>query len=311
MNVVTNKKALKNKSTLIIIGGPTASGKSGVAMDLARAFNAEIFSSDSRQLYKEMFIGTARPSLEDVAEIKHHFIGSVSIRDGYSVGQFEKEALLALESYFKESPVAIMVGGTGLYLRAICEGLDVFPEVAPHYKQEVIDLYHTKGLAFLQAEILKLDLAYSNEVDMQNPVRLMRALEVIYATGQPFSSFRVKKEVVRPFNVLKFNIELERPHLYERINKRVDLMMEQGLEEEVRGLIAFKHLLPMQTVGYQEWWSYFDGIKSKEAVVEQIKQNTRNYAKRQTTWFKKEVNSMPVLPNSQEIMKIIRSAQKK
>ena len=280
-------------------------------MDLARAFNAEIFSSDSRQIYKEMFIGTARPPLEDIAEIKHHFIGSVSIHEGYSVGQFEKEALLALELYFRQNPIAIMVGGTGLYLRAICEGLDAFPEVAPHYKQEVIELYHSKGLAYLQTELLKLDLVYSKEVDMQNPVRLMRALEVIYATGQPFSSFRVKKEVVRPFNVLKFNIELERPNLYERINKRVDLMMEQGLEEEVRGLMAFKHLLPMQTVGYQEWWPYFGGTLPKEAVVEQIKQNTRNYAKRQTTWFRKEANSLPASPNAQKIIEIILSKLKK
>ncbi len=277
---------------LIIIAGATASGKTGLAIELANQLQTEILSCDSRQFFQEMAIGTAKPDASELAAAPHHFVGHLSIKDSYSVGDYEKDALDLLKKLFIKHNQVIMVGGSGLYVKAVCEGLDVFPNVPIEIRESLKQKYEENGLAYLQSQLQELDPQYYAVVDQHNPQRLIRALEVCLASGQPYSSFRQQKKAARPFRVLHFALQMERSLLYERINRRVDQMMAAGLLEEVKGLLPYAHLNALQTVGYKELFDYLRGLHSLETAVELIKRNTRRYAKRQLTWLRKQANVM-------------------
>ncbi|MEZ4962106.1 MAG: tRNA (adenosine(37)-N6)-dimethylallyltransferase MiaA [Saprospiraceae bacterium] len=272
---------------LIVVGGATATGKTNLSIQLARHFGAEIISADSRQFYREMNIGTAKPSPEELEMAPHHFINSLSVEQDYSVGDFEKDALALLRSLFEKSDVAILVGGSGLFIQALCEGMDEFPEIPSETVAEVAEFYKEKGLEGLQKELEKRDPDYFLKVDRNNPQRLMRAISVCRATGAPFSSFLQQGKRERPFQPIYILLEFDRELLYKRINQRVDDMMEAGLLEEAKNLFPKKQLNALQTVGYQELFDFLDGKKSLPEAVELIKRNTRRYAKRQMTWFRK------------------------
>jgi len=272
---------------LVVVGGPTASGKTKVAIDLARHFNTHILSTDSRQFYREMSIGTAKPTAEELSRAPHHFINSLSIHESYDVGKFEADALQLLEELFEQNEVVVVAGGSGLFIRALTEGLDNLPRVPASLSTRVRADYEAHGLAWLQEQLMMADPEYFAKVDKQNPRRLMRALEVCLATGRPFSDFLRQNPHPRSFRVIGVLLNWEREQLVKRIEKRVDLMMENGLLEEARALYPHRHLNALQTVGYQELFDYFDGKMSLEEAVAKIKPNTRRYAKRQMTWFRK------------------------
>ena len=272
---------------LIVLAGPTASGKTATAIKLAKAFDAEIISADSRQFYKELSIGTAAPTAEELAQVKHNFVHHLSIEDKYDVADYEKDVLYYLKEYFKTKNIAIMTGGSGLYIDAVCKGLDSIPDISDEIRSKVTKMLEEGGLEVLQTEVKKADPEYFQIVDKQNPRRLQRALEVYYQTGKPYSTFRQGNTVKRDFNIIKLAILWERDNLIERINKRVDLMMQQGLLDEVKSVYPKRHLNSLNTVGYKELFDYLDGKCTLEQAVEQIKINTRQYAKRQMTWLRK------------------------
>ena len=277
---------MENKH-LIVLAGPTASGKTATAIKLAKAFDAEIISADSRQFYKELSIGTAAPTAEELAQVKHHFIHNLSIEDKYDVADYERDVLNYLKEYFKTKNVAIMTGGSGLFIDAVCNGLDEIPDIKDEIRNRVSRMLETGGLDALQKEVERVDNEYFKIVDKQNPRRLQRALEVYYQTGKPYSTFRKRNTVKRDFDIIKLAILWDRDKLIERINKRVDLMMEQGLLDEVKSVYPKRHLNSLNTVGYKELFDYLDGKCTLEQAVEQIKINTRQYAKRQMTWLRK------------------------
>lgn len=274
---------------LIVIGGPTASGKTSLSIELAKAFDAPILSCDSRQFFREMNIGTAKPTPEELAQAPHHFINSHSIQDEYSVGDFERDALQCLTEIYDSKDIAIMVGGSGLYIQAVCEGLDTFPDVPRHIRDEVEAKYEAQGIEALQNELSSCDPNYFAQVDQQNPHRLIRAISVYRASGKPFSSFFNQAKTPRNFQPIFVLLEWERAKLYERINRRVDLMLEAGLLEEAYQLFPFRERTALQTVGYQELFEYFEGEISLEEATALIKRNSRRYAKRQMTWFRRDV----------------------
>lgn len=274
--------------TLILLVGPTAVGKTKICLNLAKFFKTEIISCDSRQFYTELDRGTAKPDPKELAQIKHHMINSISIFDAYDVRRFEADALSILEELFKKHSIVLMTGGSGLFAKAISDGLDDMPEVDPTFRQSVIEDYHQKGLACIQDEVQQKDPDYFAQVDQQNPQRLMRALEVIRATGKPFSFFRKGKKADRPFRILKIGLQRDRNELYERIDRRMDEMIAQGLFEEATRFFAHRHLNALQTVGYQEIFGYLEGRYDREEAIRLLKRNSRRYAKRQLTWFAKD-----------------------
>ncbi len=273
--------------TLIIIAGPTAAGKTALAIQIARHFHTEIISADSRQFYREMNIGTAKPSKEELEAVRHYLIDSHSIKDTYSVGDFEKEVINLLELLFKKQDQVILVGGSGLFINAICNGFDELPVAKEETRTRLNQLLSEKGIEHLQQKLKKVDPVYYAEVDINNPQRLIRALEVFESTGNPFSSYRTKVPKKRNFNIIKLAISPERIKLYDQINLRVDQMVENGLFEEVQALSGYRQLNALNTVGYSEIFDYLDGKCSKQEAIDKIKQNTRRFAKRQLTWFKK------------------------
>lgn len=279
---------MSTKKYLIVIGGPTASGKTTFAIEIARHFNTEIISCDSRQFYREMAIGTAKPSHEELSLVKHHFVDSLSIENEYSVGDFEKQTLNLLDQLFKEKDYAVMCGGSGLFINAVCFGLDSFPAVPPEIRNAVEKEFEATGIGPLQKELQEKDPDYFSEMDIQNPHRLMRAIEVIRHTGQPFSSFRQGRALKRSFQPVFLQLHHPRQTLYDRINFRVDQMMDAGLLDEAKSLYSNKKLNALQTVGYQEIFAYLDGTHSLERAIELIKQNSRRYAKRQITWMRRD-----------------------
>lgn len=272
---------------LIVIGGATATGKTAVAVRLAQALGTEVLSADSRQFYREMTIGTAKPTLEERGGVRHHFLDFRSVAEPYSVGDFERDALRVLETIFKQKDVAILVGGSGLFLRAVYDGLDEFPPISPETKARVHEGEKTGGLAWLQTQVAERDPAYFAQVDPQNPARLRRALEVCLESGRPYSEFLAKDKPRRNFDTHLVVLELPREELYARINARVDRMVAAGLEDEARALMPYRHLPALRTVGYEEWFEFFDETCTREEAIEKIKQHSRNYAKRQATWFRK------------------------
>lgn len=276
------------KPRLIVITGPTACGKTALSLALGQALQAPIINADARQFYKGMDIGTAKVSPEEQRLVPHYFLDFLEVWQDYTVGDYEKQVLAWLETHFQKQSTALLVGGSGLFIRAICQGMDVFPEVDPSLRPRLQAQLEAEGIGSLQTQLAALDPSYYAEVDRQNPHRLIRALEVCLSAGQPFSSFRTQAKAERPFEVHKFALHWEREALYQRINQRVELMLEQGLEEEVRQLQAYQHCNALQTVGYREWFPYFAGEIDRKTCIEQIKQHSRNYAKRQITWFNKE-----------------------
>lgn len=281
------------KPTLISVVGPTAIGKTSLAISLAKKMNCEIVSCDSRQFYKEMKIGTAVPTIVELEQIRHHFIQHISIHDSYNVGDFEKDALDTLKELFKKNQIQIMVGGSGLYVDAVVKGLDTFPEIQAEIRKLVRDTYHISGLSYLQKTLKEKDPLYfqyleiNNPQTLKNPQRLMRFTEVCLGSGKPYSEFINKKKQSRSFNVITIGLEAPKDIMYERINERVDFMISDGLVDEVESLLPHLHLNALQTVGYRELFPYFKGEIDLNTAVEEIKKNTRRFAKRQLTWFKR------------------------
>ena len=298
-----------NLKHLIVVCGPTAIGKTSLAIELAKQYQSEIISADSRQFYKEMNIGTAKPTEEQLAEVPHHFINNVSIHNkSYSAGKYEYEVLEFLEKYFQEKEVAVMVGGSGLFINAVCSGFDKFEKEDDSQLWITRRFLNEKNLEWLQAEVERLDPEYFAIVDKKNPMRLKRALEIIYTTGKKYSEQRIGKKTERPFNIIKIGLSLPREILNERINNRVDQMMNQGLLEEVKQLYLHKKLHSLNTVGYTELFDFIEDKISLEDAVALIKQNTRNYAKRQMTWFKKDDGIKWFQPDQRtEIISFIQS----
>ena len=303
--ILTNL-TIMNTKTLIVVLGPTAIGKTSLSIYLAKHYNTDIISADSRQFYKELLIGAAPPSEEELDEVQHHFIQHLSVTEDYNVGQFEEDAIQKLEDLFTEKDKVILVGGSGLYIDSICKGFDKMPDISAYIREKVIEMYHEKGVEFLQKEVKEKDPVFYNEVDKNNPQRLMRALEVIYSTNKTFSSFRKKTNKKRNFKIIKIGLHTDREILYNRINSRVELMINNGLLKEVESLIPYKNKNSLKTVGYKELFQYFEGIYTLTEAVEKIKQNTRRFAKRQITWFKKDSKINYFYPeDTQEIIDFI------
>ncbi len=275
------------KPLLICVVGATAIGKTSLAVKLAQAFSTEIISADSRQFFKEMTIGTAVPSKQELSAAPHHFIQNKSIFEAYSVGDFERDAIALLENLFEKNQIVIMVGGSGLYVDAVVKGLDNFPKVPSEIREQLNLELNEKGLESLQNELRNADPVYFEKVDIQNPHRVIRALEIYRATGKPYSSFLKKENIQRDFNTLFIGLTVNREIIYERINHRVDTMIKEGLIDEAKSLFQYKEENALQTVGYRELFEYFEGKISLEEAILEIKKNTRRFAKRQNTWFKK------------------------
>ncbi len=286
------------ENTAIIIAGPTAVGKTSIAIELAKHFNTSIISADSRQCFKELNIGVAKPSPAQLATVKHYFINTHSIIDYVTAATFEQYAIESAQVIFQHTPVAIITGGTGLYIKAFCEGLDDMPVIPVPVRQQIIAAYEEKGITFLQEELKQNDPLFWQTAEQQNPQRLMRALEVLYATGKSIATYRNNTTVKRPFNIIKIGLELPRELLYGQINHRVDEMIKTGLVDEVKSLLPYQHLNALQTVGYRELFGYLNNLVSLQKAIESIKQNTRQYAKRQMTWFKKDTRLKWFAPDS-------------
>ena len=294
---------------LINIVGPTAIGKTSLAIQLANKFNTEIISADSRQFYKEMRIGTAVPSEEELQTAKHHFIQHISIKDNYNVGDFESDAIKKLDELFKNNKIVIMVGGSGLYTKSVLEGLDYFPEVSLEIRQELNLKLEKEGLDSLQQQLHKLDPDYYKIVDLENPHRVIRALEVCISSGKPYSSYLNQPKKKRNFTAISIGLSAEREIIYDRINRRVDLMIAEGLLDEAKALFPKRELNALNTVGYKELFSYLEGKDSLETAVSEIKKNTRRFAKRQLTWFRKdqEINWFDYKTPVEEIQQFLNS----
>lgn len=275
---------------LIVISGPTAVGKTSLAINLANEINTEIISADSRQFYKELNIGVARPSQKELNSIKHHFIGHISIQDNYNAGEYEAEAIEKINSLFQKYEKLVITGGSGMYIDAITKGMDNLPNVDKSIREELNELFKDNGITPLQEELMEKDIEYYNIVDKQNHIRLIRALEIIRQTGKTFTSFRTNPKKKRDFKIKKFVLIRDREELIQRINQRVDIMVEEGLIEEASELYPFRDLNALNTVGYKELFKYFDKKISLKEAIEEIKINTRKYAKRQVTWFRKDID---------------------
>lgn len=288
------------------MAGPTAVGKTALCVQLAKTLQTDVVSADSRQLYRELTIGTAKPSLADMDGVRHHFIDSHTVVDPVNAGRYERECLALLNELFRKNNTVILSGGTGLYINAVCFGLDDMPAVDPLLRERLFVRLQTEGLDVLKNELRLLDPVYAQTADLQNPVRVTRALEVCLTTGKPYSSFRQKQVVNRPFRSVLVALERPRDELYARIDARMDAMLAAGLVDEVRSLLPYRHLSALQTVGYQEVFPYIDGTYEYDEMVRLLKRNSRRYAKRQLTWFRNQGNYTWVNPdNSEKALKSI------
>ncbi|MDX2303603.1 MAG: tRNA (adenosine(37)-N6)-dimethylallyltransferase MiaA [Microscillaceae bacterium] len=300
---------MKKKKYLIVIAGPTAVGKTDLSIRLAQYFDTEILSADSRQFYKELNIGTAKPSPKELFQVRHHLINSHSIQEYYHVGQYEVDALAILEDIFAKKDVAVLVGGSGLYIKALCDGMDKMPETDLEIRKELTLIWQSQGLEVLLDELKVSDPDYFEQVDRANTHRIIRALEVCRISGLPFSSFRTQAAVERPFFCIKIALQRDRELLYQRIEQRMDQMLEQGLIEEASTLLPYENHSALQTVGYQEVFGYLKGDYDQEEMVRLLKRNSRRYAKRQFTWFRKDEGMVWFEPTQEaEILRHIQSA---
>ncbi len=273
---------------LIVVAGPTAVGKTEMAIKLALHYKTEILSADSRQFYKEMTIGTAKPTEEELASVRHHFINNLSIKEEYTAGKYETEALNLLSLLFQKHDVVILTGGSGLFIKALCDGMDDIPVVDPEIRKKLNKEFEENGLETLLNELQEKDPDYFATVDRSNPVRVIRALELCRGTGKPFSFYRTSSKKERPFEIIKIAINRDREELYERIDQRMETMLANGLVEEAKRLYPFKDLNALQTVGYTEVFEFLDGMYGEDEMIRLLKQNSRRYAKRQLTWFSKD-----------------------
>lgn len=297
VSIKSSNPKKQDKKTLIVVVGPTAIGKTSLAIKLAQLYQTEIISADSRQFFNEMNIGTAKPSTEELAEVSHHFINSHSVKTLFSTGDFETQAIEKIEGLFKRFDVAILVGGSGLYIDAVCKGLDDLPEIDLSIRAGLNLQLAEEGISIIKNQLEKLDPEYFRKVDQANPQRMIRALEVVLSTGQKLSSFLTTNKKIRPFDIIKIGLNTDRTLLYERINDRVDLMIQAGLLAEVKSLINYRHCNALNTVGYSELFDYLDHKIDLETAVAMIKQNTRRFAKRQLTWFRRDENIAWFEPN--------------
>lgn len=277
-----------SSQTLLVVVGPTAIGKTDIAIEVALRLGTEIILCDSRQIYREMRIGTARPSEEKLAAVKHHFISAISIMEYYNASMFELAVLDLLADLFRKHEIVIMTGGSGLYADAVCKGIDDLPTIEPEIRENLLKRLSFEGIMSLRHELLKIDPEYCRTADIRNPKRILKALEVFYMTGQPYSQFLTKKNKTRDFKIVKIGLNRDRKELYDIIDKRVDLMLQNGLVEEARSLYDARNMNALNTVGYKELFDYFEGKYSLEKAVELIKQNTRRFAKRQISWFARD-----------------------
>lgn len=297
-----------NNKHLIVLLGPTGVGKTELSLSLAGQLNTSIISCDSRQFYKDLKIGTAAPSAEQLERIPHHFIGMLELNEYYNAAKFETDVIELLAELFVENDVALMTGGSMMYIDAVCKGIDDLPTVDAELRNELLQIYEREGLEPLRAQLKMLDPVHYAVIDLKNPKRVLHALEICLMTGKPYSSLRKNKAKERPFNHIKIGLKREREELYERINKRVDEMMQAGLLEEVKSLYAHKSLNSLNTVGYKELFSHLDGNLSLEEAIEKIKQNTRIYSRKQMTWFRRDENIRWFHPDEQEeILRFLNS----
>lgn len=274
--------------TVIVVLGPTGIGKSDLSIRIAQHFNTEIISADSRQIYKELAVGTAVPPADDLQKVKHHLIHNHSIHDYYSAALFEKEALEIIDQLFSSKDVLVVTGGSMMYIDALCKGMDDIPDADQQIRAQLMKEHREKGLEHLRLQLKQLDPVYYEQVDLKNPKRIIHALEVCLTSGKPYSSMRKDQKKERPFNIIKIGLNRDRQELYDRINRRVDLMMEMGLEEEAKSVFEFHHMNSLNTVGYKELFAYFEGEHDKATAVELIKRNSRHYARKQLTWFRRD-----------------------
>lgn len=281
---------MNSKPTLIVLIGPTGIGKTDLSLNIAEHYNTEIISADSRQLYADLKIGTAAPTPEQLARVKHHFVGTLQLTDYYSAAQYEAEVMKKLDELFKKHSVIVLTGGSMMYVDAVCKGIDDIPTVDEETRKTLMQHYENVGLERLCAELKILDPEYYDIVDKKNPKRVIHALEICYMTGQTYTSFRTSQTKKRPFNIIKVGLRREREELYARINKRVDIMMEDGLLEEAKSVYQYKNLNSLNTVGYKEMFKYLDGEWELPFAIEKIKQNSRIYSRKQVTWFKRDTD---------------------
>jgi tRNA dimethylallyltransferase len=299
-------KILRMNKELIVIAGPTGIGKTGLSIAIAKKLNSEIISADSRQIYKELKIGTAVPSKDELAQIRHHFIQTISIHDYYNASKYEDEVNLLLGKLFVKHDRVILCGGSGLYIDAVCKGIDLLPEIDPAIRDKIQQQYEKEGIESLLEDLLKLDPASFDKIDLNNPKRIQKALEISIITGKPYSSFLTSPEKKRVYKIKKIALDMNREELYERINSRVAGMVEHGLIDEARSFYPLKKINALNTVGYKELFEYFEGKLSLEEAIKKIKSNTRNYARKQLTWFRKDEGTKWFHPSEfEEIMNII------
>lgn len=293
--------------TLIVLIGPTGVGKTELSLKIAEACNTEIISSDSRQLYADLKIGTAAPTDEQLARVRHHFVGTLQLTDYYSAARYEEEVIKKLDELFRTHTAVLMTGGSMMYIDAVCKGIDDIPTIDNETRKLMLERYEKEGLEQLCAELKLLDPEYYTQVDTKNPKRVIHALEVCYMTGKTYTSFRTRSQKQRSFHILKIGLKREREELYDRINRRVDLMMEEGLLEEARAVYPYRHLNSLNTVGYKELFKYFDGEWELPFAIEKIKQNSRIYSRKQMTWFKRDTDIAWFHPNQEtEILAYIK-----
>lgn len=276
--------------TLIVLIGPTGVGKTELSLNIAENYHTEIISADSRQLYADLKIGTAAPTREQLERVRHHFVGTLQLTDYYSAAQYEADVLNTLNQLFQIHPVVLLTGGSMMYVDAVCKGIDDIPTVDKETRELMIHRYETEGLERLCAELKLLDPEYYNIVDLKNPKRVVHALEICYMTGKTYTSFRTRSNKKRPFHILKIGLKRDREELYERINRRVDQMIDEGLVEEARSVYPYRHLNSLNTVGYKEIFNYLDGTWTLPFAIEKIKQNSRIYSRKQMTWFKRDTD---------------------
>ena len=288
------------RNTLIVLIGPTGVGKTELSLSIAEHFNTCIISADSRQLFADLKIGTAAPTPDQLARVPHHFVGTLQLTDYYSAAQYESEVLSRLEELFQQHPVVILTGGSMMYVDAICKGIDDIPTVDKETRELMLQRYEEEGLEKLSAELKILDPEYYKVVDLKNPKRVIHALEICYMTGKTYTSFRTRNTKERPFHIIKIGLTRDREELYERINRRVDEMMKEGLLEEARSVHEYKHLNSLNTVGYKEMFQYLDGEWTLDFAIEKIKQNSRIYSRKQMTWFKRDEDITWFHPNQKE-----------
>lgn len=299
---------MSNKPLLVVIAGPTAAGKTSLSINLAQKLQTEIISADSRQFFQEMLVGTARPTERELQGVQHHFTGHMSISESYNVSQYEQDVLKLLHNLFSKHRVVLLTGGSGLYIKSVCEGIDNLPDPDPALREKIKETFRQYGIEALQKWLYKVDEPYYNQVDLQNPKRLMRAIEVCETSGKKYSELRKNEPKSRFFDTLKIALDMPRQELFNRINNRTDEMIASGLIEEAKSLLPFKNLNALNTVGYKELFRYLDSEISLEQAVTDIKTNTRRYAKRQLTWFKKDPDYQWFHPNQEEaILDLIKA----